>query len=740
MTAAVTALAALALAVTPVSAPAQVEPPGTRDVRPLTVREVVEFRSLPVRSPIRVAPDGRRIAYTVEGPKRTLGASLALAADTGDVWTRVRVVDLRSGDVVELGEDGSAWSPAWSPDGSTLAYHSNRDGAPRLWLWSPSAGVRRLSDAVVWTSFLDRTPRWSPDGRRLFVKLLPEGRSLEEALRRSLPAGPRAEGKGEATVRVFRSDHGAESGAPLPEWLSWRYGGDLASIEVGTGAVTRLARGRMIAWWEVSPDGSTVAFSALEAVEDERPGYRLFTVSARGGRVRALGGEIRQAFGDAISWSPTAPRLAYVSDGGVFVADAASGEARRLTDARPRWSEGAGPVWTRDGAALVFADGDVWRVPVDGEGPARVAALPDLEVRRVLAPASRTVATTPDGWWLVGLADPETGETGFGRLDPRTGSVGAEALEPGRFGFGRRLDLTADGRVIVTTYSAARRAPDLWSLDDDLRRHRQVSALNPAFDTVALAGTRRVEWRDDSGRALEGTLLLPPGREEGARVPLVVEVYGGRDGAAALHDFDRTRQLLATHGFAVLVPDIPLEAGAPARGHVEAAVPGVDRVVDLGLADPDRIGVFGHSYGGYGTLVLLARTDRFAAGVASASHGDMAGMFGRLPLDGTSRTRWAVSGQGRMGATPWEDPTAYVENSPLFRLDRIRAPLLLLHGAEDRNTPVHLAGATFTGLRHLGRTVVLARYEGEDHWWGDWSLPNQLDYWTRVLEWFDEHL
>lgn len=738
----------MAAALTAVGSPTYGQAPTAAgsELRPLTVREAVEFQTFPTDAPIRVSPDGRRVAYTVQGPRRTGGTPSALATDTGTVRVRVRVADLETGATLEVTSDADSWSPAWSPDGSTLAFHSNRGGRPGLWVWSPDRGSRRVTDAVVWTAYLDRTPRWTPDGDRLVVKLLPEGRDLEEAVRRSDPASgtdaaDRPGDRTRATARVFRSGADDAAGSGPPDWLPWQLGGDLAVVDAATGALHRVAVGRMPAWWEVSPDGATLAFTALHGIEDERAGFRLHVVPIGGGDVRTLPGTIRQAFGDAVSWSPDGERLAYVSHGGVFAVDAASAERRRVTDARGGWGGGGGPVWTRDGRSLLFADGDVWRVPVDGGAPSRVADDPTLEIHRVLAVASRNVAVTAEGDWTVAVGDPESGTSGFAHLDPRTGEITRRALEPGLFGVGLRLDVTDDGSTVVTSFSSTRQAPDLWLLDTALRRDRQVSALNPAFDRVALGTARLVEWEGAEGRTLDGTLLLPPGREAGDPAgPMIVEVYGGRSGASARHGFDRFRQLLATRGYAVLVPSVPLEVGAPLRGHVEAVVPGVDRVAELGLADPERVGVYGHSYGGYGVLALLAGTDRFAAGVASAAHGNMAGMFSRLAADGTSRTRWAESGQGRMGAPPWSDPATYVENSPLFFLDRVRAPLLLLHGAEDRNTPAYLAGELFTGLRRLGRTVVLARYEGEGHWWGTWSLPNQLDYWTRVVGWFDARL
>lgn len=750
-------LAAVGAAVAaPVAAPAfaaqergvETDPaaPATGAVRPLAVREVVDYRSMPQGTPIRVSPDGRRVAFTVERAQRTLGGRTLDVLPGSRVRTRVHVVDLETGEVTEIGADGaSSWAPAWSPDGEALAFISTRDGAPHLWLWNATRdGERRLAGDIVWTAYVWKSARWTPDGRSLIVKLLPEGRTLEEVSRRAEPTPPNRAARGPAgtSARVFRSD--PENSAPaFPEWIPWQYGGDLARVSVASGEVERLTEGRLPLWWDVSADGSMLAFMDLRATESVPARFALSVVPTGGGAVQDLAADILQTWGEAVSWSPDGSQLAYVgggADGGVFVVDARTGERQARIVPRSGWGGPAPPLWTRDGQALLFSDGDVWRAPVDGGEPVRALALAKREILRVLSPVGAAAAAGSGERWIVRLRDPETGRVGFGRLDTRRGEVTAETLEHGFGAIGERTDLTDDGRIVVTSFAGPQRAPDLWLLDEGLRRERRVSRLNPAFDSVALGSQRLVEWMTAEGRLLEGTLLLPPGFAEGDRVPVVVHVYGGGSGAAALHTFDRYRQLLATRGYGVLVPDIPLEVGAPMRGHVEAVEPGIDRLIELGIADPSGIGAYGHSYGGYGTLALLAASDRFDAGVASASQGNMASAFAYLAQDGSARTRWAESGQGRMGTTPWGDPETYVENSPLFFLDRIEAPLLLLHGAEDRNTPAYLPAEIFTGLRHLGRTVTLVSYAGEGHDWRAWGPPNKLDFWTRLLAWFDDHL
>jgi dipeptidyl aminopeptidase/acylaminoacyl peptidase len=200
-------------------------------------------------------------------------------------------------------------------------------------------------------------------------------------------------------------------------------------------------------------------------------------------------------------------------------------------------------------------------------------------------------------------------------------------------------------------------------------------------------------------------------------------------------------QILATRGYAVLLPDTPLKKGTPMFDLLKTVIPGVDRIVDLGIADPDRLGVMGHSYGGYSTLSLITQTTRFRAAVDSAGPGDLISAYGEMDKSGSAGAiGWSETGQGGMVGTPWQYRDRYIENSPLFYLDRVETPLLIVQGELDRAVPPSQAEEVFVGLRRLGKEVVYAKYAGEEHWEGTWSPANVEDYWTRVLDWFDKHL
>lgn len=168
-------------------------------------------------------------------------------------------------------------------------------------------------------------------------------------------------------------------------------------------------------------------------------------------------------------------------------------------------------------------------------------------------------------------------------------------------------------------------------------------------------------------------------------------------------------------------------------------LPGVNKAIEMGIADPDRLGIIGHSYGGYAVLSVITQAQRFKAAVSWAGSANLVTMYGQMDSDGTSHwINWAESEAGNVGGSLWEVRERYIENSPIFYLDKVKTPLLIVQGSSDRiNTPNH-SEEIFVGLRRLGREVEYARYEGEDH--AFWFYPNRVDYCNRVIRWFDEWL
>jgi dipeptidyl aminopeptidase/acylaminoacyl peptidase len=173
----------------------------------------------------------------------------------------------------------------------------------------------------------------------------------------------------------------------------------------------------------------------------------------------------------------------------------------------------------------------------------------------------------------------------------------------------------------------------------------------------------------------------------------------------------------------------------------KTVLPGVNKVIEMGIADPERLGVMGHSYGGYSTLGLIVQTGRFKAALEADGVADLISSYGAMLNNGAAfGTSIAEHGQGLMGGTPWEFRDRYIENSPFFYLDRVETPLLIVHGGLDLDVASFLGDEVFVALRRLGKEVEYAKYKGEEHSPLYWSYANQVDFCQRMIAWFDVHL
>ncbi|HEU4589173.1 MAG TPA: prolyl oligopeptidase family serine peptidase [Gemmatimonadales bacterium] len=769
-----------------------------QSVTPLAIEDAVGLIELRGQGELgAISPDGALIAYTACDPRRLQGDSSGGGAATAGSAFRslgcdVRVTALADGSTRTIATSRRAghWGPAWSPDGRRLAFYSDRDGAARVWLWERATGkLLRAAATEVHTSGGFARPLWTPDGKSLVVQLLALGVSradLAANARQPRPAPPSDAVSG-STLILYRSappaadsaarsrsavgdTAAAASTAGIDGALSYQQFGVL---DLAGGKVRRIGSRAAAAWARLSPDGRWLAYvtRTRDAGGKEAMAlYALRVVELATGGERTVARGIRQALGDAVSWSPDSRYLAYigipdVADTAVHAGEGIAAPADLLMEGAaelhvvpvaggvPRRFGGAvlsiaqAPLWNPASDALVAVGRrKLWRAELASDSLIEVATT--LPVTELVPAGDARTYWSPDGGssLYVLTTDSLTQRSGYAAVDLRTGAT-RDVLR-GQHRLGRAYEgplVSPRGDAVVYLRQSAGESPDLWVAGVDFTSPKRLTTLNPRLDRYAFGQAQLIEYRSTDGIPLRGALLLPAGYEPGKRYPLVVWVYASEMGSQNLNRFGLwltsafNLQMFATRGYAVLTPDIPVHVGTPMRDLMKSVMPAIDKVVELGIADPERLAVAGQSNGGYSTLSLLVQTHRFKAAVMNAGFGDLTGFYGAMhQMTGTPFWQsWLEDREGAMGAPPWAAPLRYVENSPVFYLDRVQTPLLIQAGGDDWAV-VPYSDQVFVGLKRLQKDVTYLRYAGEGHVL--LQYPNLVDYWKRVIAFFDDKL
>ena len=392
---------------------------------------------------------------------------------------------------------------------------------------------------------------------------------------------------------------------------------------------------------------------------------------------------------------------------------------------------------------IVAAEDGIWRMSSDGSLQRKLTDLNNI--------VNMDEPLRNDDGCSVVVANLEAGKKRWHLLDFTTGtlesiSVPAPGVSSIVIGANRTLVSSLDDDS----------GSYLWVRQQGVPNFTALLQANEFLEEIKPGELKGVEYHSLDGQALKAWTILPPDFQAGHRYPLVVWVYPGtvfgdtppRSLVQVNEEHPLNLQLLAAHGYVVLLPSMPLPPeGSEADPYMElekGTSPAIDRLVQMGIADPHRLGVMGQSYGGYGTYGLITQTNRFQAAIALAGISDLLSLYGtfdaRTRYDSTayrdSSLMWNVEGMG-MGGPPWTDLQRYIRNSPIAYVNRVQTPLLIIQGDLDY-LAIQQGEEFFNALHRQNRRAEFVRYWGEDHLLN--SPANIRDMWRRIYAWLDRYL
>jgi dipeptidyl aminopeptidase/acylaminoacyl peptidase len=416
--------------------------------------------------------------------------------------------------------------------------------------------------------------------------------------------------------------------------------------------------------------------------------------------------------------------------------------------------------WSEDGESVILYDRfDVWEVPLDGSPASNLTA--GVGGRDQIQFRVTTLEPTPGGGGFRGfgrgggsdreidLSEPVL-LTAYGERTKRSGYWEVEkgsAPEPIFWvdkSVGRPIKAD-DAERMVFTQETFVEFPDYWVSDTRFRSPRRVTDANPQQADFAWSpGRVLIDYVDDRGNELQGTLGLPAGYEEGKRYPMLVYFYelssqNHHRYQGPTYDDRPHMATYASNGYLVFQPDIVYTIGQPGTSAVDDLTSSIQKVIDLGYADPDHIGLQGHSWGGYQSSFVVTQTDMFAAVVTGAPPTNLISFYNTLYRStGTVQQGITEVGQVRMGTTPFEDFELYLSQSPIHHTGDITTPFLILHGTADGSVDYGQGLEYFNMARRMGKEVILLSYPDEGHHLS--RKENRIDFQIRMMQFFDHYL
>lgn len=406
--------------------------------------------------------------------------------------------------------------------------------------------------------------------------------------------------------------------------------------------------------------------------------------------------------------------------------------------------------WSKDDKYILLYDKyDLWQVDPTGKERAVRLTLNGREkgiTYRYLNlsddPDSRGIIDMKQTQYLTGFDNKTKGsaifKTEFNKAQSPT------LLYGGNFAI-NNIKKAATTNKVIFTQESFEEFPDIRLTDLKFNNIKKITNANPQQKDFNWGTAELISWISADGIALEGVIYKPENFDPSKKYPMIVNFYETNSSGLYNHRVPEAHRstidyhMYTSNGYIVFNPDIVYRTGYPGESAFNAIMPGISHILSFGYVDPECIGAQGHSWGGYQVAYLATRTGLFAAIESGAPVVNMYSAYGGIRWgSGLNRSFQYEHQQSRIGATPWEQPLRYIENSPIFTMDKVTTPILIMHNDQDGHVPWYQGIEYFTSLKRLQKPVWLLNYTGEVHW--PQKLNNKIDFQKRMMQFFNHYL
>ena len=710
-----------------------------------TVDDLLDVTNVSVAD---ISDDGRWIAATASTLRDRIGTDNSRFGDPtyfAPSNTDVLVIDTQTGKSQKLfSEKRQVRQMKWSPDGSRLAMLTLKGNVFEPAIWERATNKWQTVKLPPAKSAAENSElTWTPLGEHLLIALRPSEWQKQ--------ARQRFEAETKASVVVHSSKEPFLAWEDLRRMAAVR---SLATYDLKTGEARELVAQTKLNNYNLSEDGGLLTYQ-----EDitKKTDYdvifgnenQVMAKPAAGGEARTL---LKSTKGITLIWSRDGRHYAYAKDGNLFTASVDDKEARQITGKteQNRDSNGAGAAVRnpdREGgdakkdrfsAVRLSAKGD-WLIASNKEGLWLVDAATGAKENFLKmneedkeAPRYQVIEWNGDDIYLSYAARTkwERGLVKYNRASKQMTDLVKDARIYSNF------RLSKDGKTFVFSAAESNRPADVFVADAAFKTIRRLTEANPQLKAKRLGKTELISYLDVDGTRSYGVVYYPVDYEAGKKYPTVFNIY-----EQFFDDtFQGTINVLTNNGYAVVQPSVNLEQGFPGEAWVKGVTAAANKLIEMGVADPDRLGVQGTSYGGYATNLLITQTNRFKAAINISGKVNMVSFYTDSPRLGVRNIHAPEKSQDRIGATLWQQPQKYIAHSAIMFADRIKTPLLLMTGEQDHNVPARQAMEMYYALRRLGKEVAWVSYTNGGHGMPTSTIEEVKDYHQRILDWYNDHL